>query len=72
VRCWIADRLARRSLQHPAHCPLCDQAPETMHHLLLACQFARQIWHETLSWLRVPFPPPAHEPSLNDWWQSTR
>uniref|UniRef100_A0A453DFT9 Reverse transcriptase zinc-binding domain-containing protein n=1 Tax=Aegilops tauschii subsp. strangulata TaxID=200361 RepID=A0A453DFT9_AEGTS len=30
VRCWIADRLARRSLQHPAHCPLCDQAPETM------------------------------------------
>uniref|UniRef100_A0A452Y136 Reverse transcriptase zinc-binding domain-containing protein n=1 Tax=Aegilops tauschii subsp. strangulata TaxID=200361 RepID=A0A452Y136_AEGTS len=25
-RCWTADRLARRGLQHPARCPLCDQA----------------------------------------------
>uniref|UniRef100_A0A453HYY4 Reverse transcriptase zinc-binding domain-containing protein n=2 Tax=Aegilops tauschii subsp. strangulata TaxID=200361 RepID=A0A453HYY4_AEGTS len=42
-----------------------------MNHLLLACPFARQTWHETLSWLRIPCPPPAHEPSLNNWWQST-
>uniref|UniRef100_A0A453RVM0 Reverse transcriptase zinc-binding domain-containing protein n=2 Tax=Aegilops tauschii subsp. strangulata TaxID=200361 RepID=A0A453RVM0_AEGTS len=42
-RCWTADRLARRGLQHPARCPLCNQALETMHHLILGCPFARQI-----------------------------
>uniref|UniRef100_A0A453NPX8 Reverse transcriptase zinc-binding domain-containing protein n=2 Tax=Aegilops tauschii subsp. strangulata TaxID=200361 RepID=A0A453NPX8_AEGTS len=67
-----SSRLARRGLPHLERCPLCDQAPETMNHLLLGCTFARQIWHEVLSWLRVPGPPPAQVPSLNDWWQSTR
>lgn len=42
-RCWTADRLARRGLQHPARCPLCNQAPETMHHLLPAGPFSRQV-----------------------------
>ena len=66
-RCWTADRLARRGLQHPARCLLCDQAPKTMHHLTLACPFARQIWHEVLHWLRLPCAPPDSETSLNDW-----
>ena len=34
-RCWTADRLARRGLPHPEHCPLCDQAAETIDHLLV-------------------------------------
>ena len=38
-RCWTADRLARRGLQHPLRCPLCDQSDETMRHLLVACPF---------------------------------
>ena len=33
--CWTADRLARRGLQHPEHCPLCDQEEETVQHLLM-------------------------------------
>jgi hypothetical protein len=39
-RCWTAERLARRGLQHHPRCLLCDQLPETMHHLLLVpvCQ----------------------------------
>ena len=45
-RCWTADRLDRHGLQHHTACPLCDQAPETMQHLLLACPFSRQVWHE--------------------------
>uniref|UniRef100_A0A8I6XZ35 Reverse transcriptase zinc-binding domain-containing protein n=1 Tax=Hordeum vulgare subsp. vulgare TaxID=112509 RepID=A0A8I6XZ35_HORVV len=60
-RCWTADRLARRGLQHPPRCPLCDQEPETMHHLLLACPFSRQVWHEALAWLRMPCRPPDGE-----------
>ncbi|XP_044348781.1 uncharacterized protein [Triticum aestivum] len=71
-RCWTANRLARRGLQHPARCPLCDQAPETMHHLILACPFARQIWYEVLHWLRLSCALPDSESSLNDWWQTAR
>jgi len=29
-RCWTADRLQRRGLPHPDHCPLCDQEDETV------------------------------------------
>ncbi|XP_037464403.1 uncharacterized protein LOC119336466 [Triticum dicoccoides] len=57
-RCWTADRLARHGLQHHTSCLLCDQAPETMRHLLLDCPFSRQVWHETLAWLRIPAPIP--------------
>jgi hypothetical protein len=32
-RCWTADRLAKRGMDHPVQCPLCDQEDETMHHL---------------------------------------
>jgi hypothetical protein len=39
-RCWTADRLERRRLPHPAACPLCDQAPESLQHLLLGCVVA--------------------------------
>jgi hypothetical protein len=42
-RCWTADRLARRGLPHPEHCPLCDQATETIDHLLVLCVFARDF-----------------------------
>uniref|UniRef100_A0A453BHD7 Reverse transcriptase zinc-binding domain-containing protein n=1 Tax=Aegilops tauschii subsp. strangulata TaxID=200361 RepID=A0A453BHD7_AEGTS len=46
-RCWTADRLARHGLQHHPRCLLCDQAPETIRHLMLDCPFSRQAWHET-------------------------
>ena len=35
-------------MQHLARCLLCDQAPETMHPLMLACPFSRQIWYDTV------------------------
>jgi len=43
-RCWTAYRLAKRGLPHPASCPLCDQAEETIQHTLVGCVFARQVW----------------------------
>jgi hypothetical protein len=40
-RCWTADRLQCQGLQHPPACPLCDQDPQTLRHLLLGCVVAR-------------------------------
>ena len=38
-RRWTSDRLAKRGLPHPAACPLCDQADETIQHILVSCVF---------------------------------
>jgi hypothetical protein len=38
-RCWTADRLAHRGLEHPDKCVLCDQQDETIQHILLARVF---------------------------------
>lgn len=48
-RCWTADRLERRNLPFCARCPLCDQAPETMSHLLMDCPFSKSVLHEVFS-----------------------
>jgi hypothetical protein len=71
-RCWTAERLARHGLQHHPRCPLCDQAPETLQHLLLQCPLARQAWYEILAWLRMTTRPPDQEASLMDWWQHAK
>uniref|UniRef100_A0A8I6Y5C4 Reverse transcriptase zinc-binding domain-containing protein n=1 Tax=Hordeum vulgare subsp. vulgare TaxID=112509 RepID=A0A8I6Y5C4_HORVV len=71
-RCWTADRLARRGLQHHPRCLLCDQAFETIHHIIIACPFTQQIWHEVLAWFRLPVGCPNQEDSLLDWWNRTR
>lgn len=70
--CWTAERLRRHALQHHPRCLLFDQEPRSMQHLLTACPFSRQVWHETLSWLRIPCRPPENEPSLHDWWIAAR
>jgi hypothetical protein len=71
-RCWTAERLRRHRLQHHPRCLLCDQEPETMHHLPIACPFARQAWHDVLWWLRMTCRPPEQEASLNGWWIKAR
>jgi hypothetical protein len=40
-RCWTADKLAKRGLDPPEHCPLCDQQPKTINHRLVSCIFPR-------------------------------
>ncbi|WVZ83087.1 hypothetical protein U9M48_030267 [Paspalum notatum var. saurae] len=46
-RCWTSDRLARRGLPHQPACPFCDQAEETIHHILGSCVLAREVWVES-------------------------
>jgi hypothetical protein len=67
-RCWTAERLQRHGLQHHPRCLLCDQEPESMQHLLLACPLSRHVWHDTLALLRLTCRPPDNEPSLSEWW----
>jgi hypothetical protein len=69
-RCWMGERLVRRGLQHPPRCPLCDQAEETMRHLLTGCPFSRTVWHEVLSWIRSTAGPPDEEDDFVDWLKS--
>uniref|UniRef100_A0A453KD10 Reverse transcriptase zinc-binding domain-containing protein n=1 Tax=Aegilops tauschii subsp. strangulata TaxID=200361 RepID=A0A453KD10_AEGTS len=47
-RCWTADHLARRQLDHPEVCPFCEQE-ETISHLLSEYAFAQQVWHSVLA-----------------------
>ena len=62
-RCWTADRLTKRGLPHPAVCPLCDQAEETVQHILVACVFSRQVWAVILHKLGLGSLAP--QPSVN-------
>ena len=55
-------------MPHHDHCPLCDQATETMAHLLTGCPFSRTLWHEVLSWIRSISRPPVVEDDFADWW----
>jgi len=66
----MADRLAKRGLPHPTHCPLCDQEDETVQHLLTTCVLAREFW----SWILTPlglqdWTPTRREKSFADWWR---
>lgn len=69
---WTADRLAKRGLPHPDACPFCDQAEETIHHLLVGCVFTRQVWALIFQKLDLLFLAP--DPSVtrfSGWWRRT-
>uniref|UniRef100_A0A0A9G816 Reverse transcriptase zinc-binding domain-containing protein n=1 Tax=Arundo donax TaxID=35708 RepID=A0A0A9G816_ARUDO len=69
-RCWTADRLARRGLDHPERCPLCDQMDEDVQHLLTTCVFARQFWPRILLPLDlITVIPGRREHSFAEWWR---
>lgn len=69
-RCWTADKLERRGLPHPEHCPLCDQEGESIQHLLTTCVVTRQFWFNVLSLLNLgEFIPGHQEDSFAAWWR---
>lgn len=72
-RCWTSDRLARRGLPHQAACPFCDQAAETINHVLSSCVLVREVWSTTLIRLNhiVRLRPPNADSSFNSWWSRT-
>lgn len=70
-RCWTTDRLARHGLPHDTTRTLCDQEPETMHHLLAGCSFSRQVWHEILGWVRATTDLPDADTTFQSWWAAS-
>jgi hypothetical protein len=73
-RVWTTDRLAKRGLPHPVACPLCDQAEESIQHILVSCVFARQIWTSILHnlGLLAIVPQPGCTRFSNWWCQSIK
>ncbi|WVZ52340.1 hypothetical protein U9M48_003412 [Paspalum notatum var. saurae] len=63
-RCWTPDHLAKRGLPHPLVCPFCDQADETIHHILVGCVFSRQVWTSLLHSLT----PSVADTRFFSWW----
>jgi len=64
--------LAKRGLPHPECCPLCDQAEETIDHLLVSCVFTQEVWFIILqSFGLQPLSPQPDDTSFNDWWESS-
>lgn len=49
---WEA--LRRRGWQGPGICPLCNQASEDIHHLLIHCNFTSLIWHLLSQQFSIP------------------
>jgi hypothetical protein len=71
-RCWTADWLARHGLPHLECCPLCDQADESIDHLLVACVFTRQFWFYMFQKVGLlGLSPGVNEQSFYDWWEGT-
>jgi hypothetical protein len=70
-RCWTADMLQKRGLNHPDCCPLCDQEPETIDHLLVDCVFARSFWYRLLGQVNLEgLTPQMGEGNTMQWWKS--
>jgi hypothetical protein len=71
-RCWTTDRLQKRGLPHPEHCPLCDQEDETVQHLLTSYVFARQFWFSILQPLNLSALVPNQKCTLlAEWWKKS-
>ena len=69
-RCWTAGRLAKRGL-HPEVCPLCDQAEETISHLLVGVLFAHQVWASIFQLLGiVQLAPNLSVGHFSYWWRN--
>jgi hypothetical protein len=69
-KCWTADRLKNRGMDHPERCLLCDQEQESIDHLLVGCVFARCFWFRFLEKVDLRF----LAPQLGDddwlgWWK---
>jgi hypothetical protein len=68
-RCSTADRLAKRGLQHPDRCPLCDQGNEDIQHLHASCVFAQEFWLSLLPNYGLQARSPTTEDRVfAEWW----
>lgn len=68
-RLWTCDRRARHGLQLlPSPCYVCDQEEDNVDHILVRCVYAREVWHLSLTRLRIDIGIPLYTDSLESWW----
>ena len=67
-RCWTVDRLWRHGLQVSNAYITCDQAAETIDHILLSCCYAREVWHRCLSAAQLQAFVTIDGECALDWW----
>jgi hypothetical protein len=66
---WTTNHLAKQNLPHPSQCLLCDQAEETIQHLL-TCVFAHECWFWVLPPLGLQHGVPSlRERNFAEWWR---
>ncbi|CAI9103398.1 OLC1v1001867C1 [Oldenlandia corymbosa var. corymbosa] len=54
-RLLTRDRLLQLGLMvENANCPLCEDSLETVEHLFIKCQFAKDLWLQIRSWIQFP------------------
>lgn len=69
-RHWTADRRQRHGLPSHTRCFLCDQADESIDHIIASCTFSREVWFIALSALNLTLPAAAAK--TISWWRRLR
>jgi hypothetical protein len=67
-RCWTSERLQRHNLQSNGPCALCSQEAGTIHHLLLSCIYAKEVWYKLLRRVGFWYLMPVQQPLMAGWW----
>lgn len=70
-RHWTADRRRRHGLDAPDACFLCDQADDTIDHIIAECSFAKQVWWNILTYLGADASLVGRS-NIIDWWEAWR
>jgi hypothetical protein len=69
-RHWTGDRRRRHGLDAQASCYLCDQAEESIDHIIIECPLARELWFHILHSLGQQLP--QAQPTTLKWWRQLR
>jgi len=69
-RHWTADCRARHGLDAREQCYLCDQATETIDHIIACCPYTREVWHHICQALGRQLPPAT--PTIHTFWRRLR
>jgi hypothetical protein len=71
-RCWTGDQLLCHHMKDNASCIFCDQANESIDHLLLGCYCTREVWARRLARSGHHDVSPSPGDRIADWWIATR
>ncbi|KAM0873017.1 hypothetical protein ACQ4PT_038342 [Festuca glaucescens] len=69
-RCWTNQRRLRHELSDNDTCALCDQASESIEHLMIQCSFSQQVWFDVCSKLNLLDCMPDRNDEFNSWFMT--